>query len=117
MARPRTNSTAPQAKVLMPLEAGIIKILLLENVNAAAVQMLRDQGYEVTEVKSALGEDEVIARLKEGAFQAVGIRSKTRITARVIQEVPSVRRLVVVERAFFPLPPASLSFPPRDHAN
>lgn len=52
--------------------------------------MLKAQGYLVEEIKTALGEEELIAKLKAGQFQAVGIRSKTKVTARVIGEVPSV---------------------------
>ena len=94
-SRSRNNSSGPfiqQGKALapFPLESSVIKILLLENVNTAAVKMLQGQGYEVVEVKSALGEDEVIKRLNDGNFQAVGVRSKTKITARVISECPSV---------------------------
>jgi D-3-phosphoglycerate dehydrogenase len=73
-----------------PLDSPHIKILLLENVNTAAVEMLENQGYQVEQVKMALGEDELIARLKAGSFQAVGLRSKTKITAKVIRECPSV---------------------------
>lgn len=91
----RASSFPQQGKALapFPLETNAIKILLLENVNTAAVKMLLDQGYHVEEVKSALGEEEVIARLQQGQFQAVGVRSKTKITARVIAECPSVRSL------------------------
>lgn len=89
-----SSGTKPtqQGKALtpFPVETAHIKILLLENVNTAAVDMLKKQGYLVEEIKKALGEDELIAKLKAGAFQAVGIRSKTRITAKVISEVPSV---------------------------
>lgn len=91
-SRAASNQIPLQAgKALEPFESSITKILLLENVNLAAVKMLKDQGYEVEEVKSALGEDEVIQRLREGNFQGVGVRSKTKITARVIAECPSVR--------------------------
>lgn len=85
----------PQAgKALSPFpqhEANETRILLLENVNTSAVDMLKAQGWHVEEVKKALDEDELIARLKDGGFSAVGIRSKTKITAKVISEVPSVR--------------------------
>lgn len=94
-SRARASSSvkpAQQGKALtpFPVETAHIKILLLENVNTAAVDMLKKQGYLVEEIKQALGEDELIEKLKAGAFQAVGIRSKTRITAKVISEVPSV---------------------------
>ncbi|GAA6019488.1 hypothetical protein JCM10207_001406 [Rhodosporidiobolus poonsookiae] len=81
-----------QGKALapFPVSEDSARILLLENINASAVKMLKDQGYHVEELKKALGEDELIAKLKEGGFTAVGIRSKTKVTARVIQEVPSL---------------------------
>lgn len=92
--RNRSGSTVfPQtgkALTPFPLHETAVKILLLENVNTAAVDMLTAQGFEVKEIKSALGEDELIRTLKDGNFQAVGIRSKTKITARVISEVPGV---------------------------
>lgn len=96
-SRSRTSSSAvfpvQQGKALapFPLESAKIKILLLENVNEAAVKMLEAQDYEVTQHKSAMGEQEVIDKLKEGGYQAVGLRSKTKITARVIAECPNVR--------------------------
>lgn len=82
--------TVGKALTPFPLHETAVKILLLENVNTAAVDMLTAQGFEVKEIKSALGEDELIRTLKDGNFQAVGIRSKTKITARVISEVPGL---------------------------
>lgn len=89
--------TTGKALTPFPLHETAVKILLLENVNAAAVAMLTAQGYEVKEIKSALGEDELIRTLKDGGFQAVGIRSKTKVTAKVISEVPGVSRLDLVD--------------------
>lgn len=88
----RSLPSIQQGKALtpFPIVDVAIKILLLENVNTAAVEMLKKQGYVVEEIKQALGEDEVIEKLKSGGFQAVGIRSKTQITAKVIREVPTV---------------------------
>ncbi|SCZ93675.1 BZ3500_MvSof-1268-A1-R1_Chr6-3g08813 [Microbotryum saponariae] len=73
-----------------PINESPVKILLLENVNTAAVDLLKAQGYHVDEIKSALGEQELITKLREGGYQAVGIRSKTKVTAKVISEVPSL---------------------------
>ncbi|GAA6037972.1 hypothetical protein JCM8097_009516 [Rhodosporidiobolus ruineniae] len=73
-----------------PVKDDASKILLLENVNQSAVDMLKAQGYYVEEIKKALGEEELIAKLKEGGFTAVGIRSKTKVTAKVIAECPSL---------------------------
>lgn len=85
-----------QGKALAPFPVvdAPVKILLLENVNTAAVDLLKAQGYAVEEIKKALGEEELINKLKEGSFQAVGIRSKTKITAKVIKECPSVSNLL-----------------------
>ena len=59
-----------------------MNILLLENISQGAVSMLTDQGYHVDFQKSAWTEDELIA--KAGKYHAIGIRSKTRITQKVL---------------------------------
>ncbi|KAK4053554.1 D-3-phosphoglycerate dehydrogenase 2 [Microbotryomycetes sp. JL201] len=96
-----SSASARQASAVFPHQVGKalapfpvsdspVKMLLLENINAAAVDMLKQQGYHVEEVKKALGEDELIQRLRDGQFQAVGIRSKTKVTAKVIKECPQL---------------------------
>ncbi|KAL8280228.1 hypothetical protein RQP46_007342 [Phenoliferia psychrophenolica] len=80
-------------KALTPFpldETKKIKILLLENVSQIAVEMLKNEGYLVDEKKGSLAEDELIKTLKEGGYQALGIRSKTKVTARVVAEVPTL---------------------------
>ncbi|KAH8920731.1 hypothetical protein BT69DRAFT_1256883 [Atractiella rhizophila] len=64
------------------------RILLLENVNQTAVNILteKDADYDVVEMKGSLGEEELIAKLKEGRYSGLGIRSKTKVTARVVEE-------------------------------
>lgn len=52
--------------------------------------MLKAQGYEVDTEKTALGEEELIQRLNKGSYSALGIRSKTKVTAKVIDSVKSV---------------------------
>ncbi|KAL7006171.1 D-3-phosphoglycerate dehydrogenase 2 [Cystobasidiomycetes sp. EMM_F5] len=69
------------------------KCLLLENVNESAIEMFRAQGYIVETEKSALGEDELIKRLIAGNYSALGIRSKTKVTSKVIE---SVKNLIVI---------------------
>lgn len=59
-----TNTNAPPAKQLKPFVSGDIKILLLENVNTAAQQTLKDQGYQVEALKSALPEAELIEKIR-----------------------------------------------------
>lgn len=57
--------------------------------------MFRGQGYYVETEKGALGEDELIKRLNAGSFSAVGIRSKTKVTAKVIESVKNVSALAM----------------------
>ncbi|EGG11246.1 uncharacterized protein MELLADRAFT_92254 [Melampsora larici-populina 98AG31] len=74
-------------KLLTPWAVGPTKILLLENVNSLAVELLRGQGYGVDEVKTALNEHDLIEKIKSGGYSGLGIRSKTKVTAKVIKEV------------------------------
>ena len=59
------------------------KILLLENIHPAAKGMLEDAGFQVDAVGGSLSEDELCAKI--GDYQALGIRSKTQITSRVLE--------------------------------
>lgn len=61
-----------------------MKILLLENVHPLAVQRFREEGYSVETVKGALDEDELIRRIK--GVHVLGVRSKTTVSARVLDE-------------------------------
>jgi len=62
-----------------------LKILLLENIHPAAVEKLKNAGYTNVELlKTALPEAELIEALKKA--KVVGIRSKTKITEKVLQE-------------------------------
>ena len=60
-----------------------MRILLLENIHPAAVQRLEDAGYTVETAKGALGEDDLIERIR--GVHVLGIRSKTMVTERVLQ--------------------------------
>lgn len=60
-----------------------IKVLLLENVHASAHEIFRGEGYHVEAVPRALKEEELIERLS-GGVHLLGIRSKTRVTARAL---------------------------------
>lgn len=62
---------------------GQIRILLLENVSQEAAQSLRDQGYHVDHFTKAFSEAELLEKI--GTYQAIGIRSKTKLTAKVIK--------------------------------
>ncbi|WBW75329.1 D-3 phosphoglycerate dehydrogenase Ser3 [Schizosaccharomyces osmophilus] len=73
----------PPKRALKPFASEDIKILLLENVNQSALGNLKEQGYQVEFLKSSLSEDELVEKIK--GVHAVGIRSKTRLTRRVLE--------------------------------
>ncbi|MDN3204518.1 phosphoglycerate dehydrogenase [Algoriphagus sediminis] len=60
-----------------------IKVLLLENIHPIGEQILRDEGYQVEVVSSAMGEDELCEKIK--TVSIIGIRSKTQITKKVLE--------------------------------
>ncbi|WP_365833555.1 phosphoglycerate dehydrogenase [Brevundimonas sp.] len=61
-----------------------MKMLLLENIHPTAVERLEEAGYSVETVKGALDEDDLIAAIK--GVHVLGIRSKTTVTRRVLEE-------------------------------
>ncbi|KAG0242990.1 D-3-phosphoglycerate dehydrogenase 2 [Mortierella sp. GBA43] len=71
-----------KVKILKPFNTANIKILLLENVNETAVNTLRSQGYQVETFTKALPEDELIEKIRD--IHCIGIRSKTKITKKVL---------------------------------
>lgn len=58
------KSTGAFAKQLKPFATRDIKILLLENVNQTGRDILAKQGYQVDFLKSSLGEDELIEKIR-----------------------------------------------------
>jgi D-3-phosphoglycerate dehydrogenase len=60
-----------------------IKVLLLENIHPKAAEIFLSEGYQVEMVKSALSEEELCNRIKDVSI--LGIRSKTILTAKVLQ--------------------------------
>ncbi len=68
-----------------------IKILLLENVHPAAFDNLSEDGFSVELIEQSLSEDELIEKIK--GVHVLGIRSKTRLTPKVID---AANKLLVV---------------------
>lgn len=66
-------------------------MLLLENVNLAGIGILKDQGYQVEALKSSLPEDQLIEKIRD--VHVIGIRSKTKLTERVLKEA---KNLIVI---------------------
>ncbi|SNX82621.1 probable 3-phosphoglycerate dehydrogenase [Melanopsichium pennsylvanicum] len=93
---PRARSTSQSVplsapRLLTPFDTGDIKILLLENVSQGAIKMLKEQGYQVDFQTRAWSEEELIQNI--GQYHAVGIRSKTKLTAKVFR---AAHKLLVV---------------------
>lgn len=69
------------------LDKGKIRILLLEGIHSSAVEVFRNDGYTgIEHHPGSLPEAELIASLRRAYF--VGIRSATRLTARLLDEAP-----------------------------
>jgi D-3-phosphoglycerate dehydrogenase / 2-oxoglutarate reductase len=65
---------------------GKTRALLLENIHPDAVLRLESEGYAVETLSAALDEHELIERVADVSL--LGIRSKTRVTQRVLQAAP-----------------------------
>ena len=64
------------------------RALLLENIDPVAVDLLRSGGYEVESVRGALDEADLVAALD--GVHLLGIRSKTQVTAKVLERRPEL---------------------------
>ena len=65
-----------------------MKALLLENIHPEGIRLLTERGIEVETLKGALDEAELASRM--AGVQLLGIRSKTNVTARVLQAAPDL---------------------------
>ena len=69
-----------------------IKVLLLENISDAAVKRFTSNGYtNVERLSKALPEEELVKKMKD--VHLVGIRSKTQITARVLESAEKLQAI------------------------
>ena len=68
-----------------------MKVLLLENISTVAVEGFRAAGFDVESHKAALEERELIEKI--GGVSILGVRSKTKISAAVIE---AAQKLVAV---------------------
>ena len=68
-----------------------INVLLLENVHPIAVALLKTEGFNVETYHAALSEDELCEKIKN--VSVLGIRSKTHVTAKVLE---SANRLMAI---------------------
>jgi D-3-phosphoglycerate dehydrogenase / 2-oxoglutarate reductase len=68
-----------------------INVLLLENVHPVAIQLLTAEGFNVETYHAALSEEELCQKIKN--VSVLGIRSKTQVTSRVLE---NANRLMVI---------------------
>ncbi|KXS11940.1 hypothetical protein M427DRAFT_137753 [Gonapodya prolifera JEL478] len=87
-----TSPTHRRTKSLRPFDTSEIKVLLVENVSSTAVNLFKAAGYQVEHHPKALPPDVLKAKLASGVH-ALGIRSKTHLTADVLR---SASKLLVV---------------------
>ena len=68
------------------------QIVLLEKIHHNAATLLAEQGFtDVREISSALSDSELIDALKDAS--AVGIRSRTHISAAILDALPNLRAI------------------------
>jgi D-3-phosphoglycerate dehydrogenase len=60
-----------------------IKVLLLENVHPIALELLKEEGYQVEVASGALNEEELCEKIR--GISILGIRSKTTVTKKVLE--------------------------------
>ena len=68
-----------------------IKVLLLENVHPSAHELFNAEGFHLETAPGALGEEELAKRIED--VHVLGIRSKTRVTKKVLA---NARRLLTL---------------------
>ncbi|MEM9297501.1 MAG: phosphoglycerate dehydrogenase [Bacteroidota bacterium] len=68
-----------------------ISVLLLENIHPKAVELMKEEGYKVEVYPAGLDEDELCEKIKDVSI--LGIRSKTQVTARVLE---NANRLIAI---------------------
>jgi D-3-phosphoglycerate dehydrogenase len=68
-----------------------INVLLLENVHPVGIELMKQEGYNVEVVSSALSEEELVEKIKK--VSVLGIRSKTQVTKRVLD---NANRLIAI---------------------
>jgi len=60
-----------------------LKVLLLENISAVAMEQFRAAGYEVESHKPAFDERDLVARVRDATI--LGVRSKTPVSRAVME--------------------------------
>jgi D-3-phosphoglycerate dehydrogenase / 2-oxoglutarate reductase len=74
------DAEAPRPRFSYPRDK--MRVLLLENIHAAAAERFRAEGYQVETVMGALSDEELADRLR--GVHVLGLRSKSQLSARAL---------------------------------
>ncbi|KAF9496137.1 hypothetical protein BDN71DRAFT_1446566 [Pleurotus eryngii] len=85
----KTGAVCP--RTLHSVDNGDFRLLLLENISMEAVNAFRERGFHIDHHAKAMSEDELCEKIPH--YHGIGIRSKTRITEKVIR---AATKLVVI---------------------
>jgi len=77
-------ATTPATNQVTSFPKTEIKILLLENIHPVATEAFHAEGFQVETVPGAISEAELVQRVRD--VHVLGIRSKTAVTPRVLDE-------------------------------
>jgi D-3-phosphoglycerate dehydrogenase len=72
----------------MGFRGGSLKVLLLENISGVAASQFEEAGFVVESFKGALEERDLVEKVRGTSI--LGVRSKTRITAAVLDAAPEL---------------------------
>jgi D-3-phosphoglycerate dehydrogenase len=86
-----TPAKAPAALGETSFPKNKIRVLLLESVHASAHELVHQEGFQLEACSGAFEEDDLIEKIRD--VHVLGIRSKTRVTARALSEA---RRLLTL---------------------
>jgi D-3-phosphoglycerate dehydrogenase len=92
--------------VLHPFATGELRLLLLENISQGAVEHFKSEGFQIDWYPKAWSEDELVQKI--GQYHAIGIRSKTKITEKVIKAASKVGH-INIQCTVSPWPDAVIS--------
>ena len=76
-----------------------IPAAFLENISQNAVNSFKEAGFQVDFNTKAWSEDELIEKI--GSYHAIGIRSKTKITSKVLKAATKVRWIYYIGCFFY----------------
>jgi len=87
-ARQACHKAKPTQERIVMIDQAKVRVLLLESIHPDAVSRLEAEGYQVESARNALDEVELMERI--AGVHLLGIRSKTKVTAKVLEAADSL---------------------------